>query len=707
MKNKQIQHKREIDQTFLFSIHSIVQLSYFSRKRLAWNSYLLKIMGVFLLLSFIGNRTSLSAQDTLIVRTGEEEIISLENYLKTFVDSAQNTIIDSIIGPTVKFEDRKGEWPFQVNQSFKDDHWYKITIRNESKLSDYSALLFIGEPEICRLFYKDRNDIDSLITGSFINNDRQVFFNYSYLPIDVPKSTTRTFYFNVQTFLASIKTVDYAIYSFETVFMKEDSKLPGKSNFNLFHGVFFGVIVFVILFSATRLVFEKESAYIPYIFYLVLVFIYYITKRSPFLFTPLSSITEHILFYKFTFSFASFASYLWFIIVFLRIGKNNYNWFYRFSQVIIFAFLCLIALDFLSQNLITFEVLKDDILSIRKKMPLVGHVFVIILMYNLRKERVARFIIAGTFCMIAFAFLGDVLRDIYKDDAFVKGTAQFEAYYWLLVPSLSYTQIGVLLEVLFFSLGLNYRSKEQKEALENKVLKEQLKLASAEKDVITKQLEVSQMKQRASVSKYNALKARMNPHFTGNALNSIKALILNDDKNKAVGYLINLEHLMREILEVTNEKLIPLQRELDFCDSYLKLEQLRFSDRLNYSISTDDSIDTTYVKIPPLIFQPFLENSIIHGLLPKAGSCKLNISIIDDGDYIKCEIDDNGIGRAISQEKNRGKHPIRISHGIQITEERIALINEMYESDYSLSIIDKVDRVQRALGTKVIFLIPK
>lgn len=125
------------------------------------------------------------------------------------------------------------------------------------------------------------------------------------------------------------------------------------------------------------------------------------------------------------------------------------------------------------------------------------------------------------------------------------------------------------------------------------------------------------MKHKASELEMQALRAQMNPHFIFNSLNSINMFILENNKLQASEYLSKFSRLVRLILQNSQEAFIPLESELEALQLYLELESLRFENKFEYKIAVDDEVDTTVLKVPPLIIQPYVENAIWHGLMHK------------------------------------------------------------------------------------------
>ena len=183
------------------------------------------------------------------------------------------------------------------------------------------------------------------------------------------------------------------------------------------------------------------------------------------------------------------------------------------------------------------------------------------------------------------------------------------------------------------------------------------------------------LKAEISETELKALRAQMNPHFIFNALNSIADYINKNDAKSADHYLGKFAKLMRGILENSEEKEIPLSEELKMLEFYMDLESLRFKNKFNYEVKIADDINPENTFIPPMILQPFVENSILHGLSKKENNGKITIHIDKIEDLLKCTIEDNGIGRKNPNE-NLGK-----SYGVKLTRERIALFEKSKNSD--------------------------
>lgn len=243
---------------------------------------------------------------------------------------------------------------------------------------------------------------------------------------------------------------------------------------------------------------------------------------------------------------------------------------------------------------------------------------------------------------------------------------------------------GILLSFYFFFR----RFKTNKQ---NELLKEQLVASEAQK--------------QANESELKALKSQMNPHFIFNALNSIQEQFMYGDKLIANEQMENFTTLTRQILSVSGKKKISLTTEIDILTRYLELEKMRFDSDFFYTLKINEDIDEEYIKIPPMLIQPFVENSIKHGLLHKQGVKKLDIifQYDDTQNYLIAEIIDNGIGRKKSEEiKSNNKHN---SFSTSSISQRLQLLNNNENADDILIYEDLIDAKEEVIGTKVILKI--
>ena len=209
----------------------------------------------------------------------------------------------------------------------------------------------------------------------------------------------------------------------------------------------------------------------------------------------------------------------------------------------------------------------------------------------------------------------------------------------------------------------------------------------------------------ASENKMSAFQARMNPHFIFNSLSSIQSLVMNNENEASVDYLSEFSTLMRQILDNSAKSKVPLKTEIEMLRSYIQLEHLRF-DCFTWNVTIAENVKEEAVEVPGMIVQPFVENAILHGLVPKGKDGRLTITFERDDRHIVCAVEDNGIGRAKSYELNRKKNKDRQSHGVDIATNRLILLNDKKKGLVNKVIyIDKLENGV-AMGTQVIIQIP-
>lgn len=216
-----------------------------------------------------------------------------------------------------------------------------------------------------------------------------------------------------------------------------------------------------------------------------------------------------------------------------------------------------------------------------------------------------------------------------------------------------------------------------------------------------------ELEKNLSKSMLASIKSQMNPHFFYNALNTIQAYIFTNDKFKANAYLSKFSRLTRMILEMSEKETITLEEEITSLKLYIDLEQMRFTDSFTYEITTDNIIDLSTIKLPPMLIQPFVENAIKHGLLPKEDNKKLNIDFSVEEKKLIVRIDDNGIGRKKAEEINQMRNEKHISFSSKANEKRLEILNKGNNNKIGLKYIDKVnEKTKESYGTTVVLFIP-
>jgi len=206
--------------------------------------------------------------------------------------------------------------------------------------------------------------------------------------------------------------------------------------------------------------------------------------------------------------------------------------------------------------------------------------------------------------------------------------------------------------------------------------------------------------------KQQILRQQMNPHFIFNTLNSIQYFLLDEDTTSSLTYLAKFAKLMRIILDNSQHTFIPVEDEIRGLELYLELESLRFEKSFDYEINIDKDINSFNYKIPALLLQPYVENSIRHGLLHKKDKGYLKVHIKKHDNSLFCMIEDNGIGREKSEMIKMEKGPMKKSLGSRITEDRINILNSLYSDEIDVNYHDLTDEKGKPSGTRVEIKLP-
>ena len=229
-----------------------------------------------------------------------------------------------------------------------------------------------------------------------------------------------------------------------------------------------------------------------------------------------------------------------------------------------------------------------------------------------------------------------------------------------------------------------------------------LLLALIYKNRIKKNTEKERINTLLSQLENTAIRSQLNPHFIFNSLNSIRSMILLDRKNDSIHYLEQFSDMVREVLQMSKEEKVTLAHEISFNKNYLEIEKLRFSDKFKYYFNIEKDLEIDKIKVPPLIIQPFVENAIWHGLLHNDKESILNIDISTNEKSLHIMIDDNGIGREKSKERQQSSiKKTKRNLGVSLSRKRISMLGK----NATVEIIDKVEN-NNPMGTTVHITIP-
>ncbi len=214
------------------------------------------------------------------------------------------------------------------------------------------------------------------------------------------------------------------------------------------------------------------------------------------------------------------------------------------------------------------------------------------------------------------------------------------------------------------------------------------------------------LQHKAAELEQRFLRAQMNPHFIFNSLGAIQSFIFKNEPLEAATYLSNFSELVRLILDNSRQDLIPIETEIKTLKHYLDLQLLRFGEKFDYELEVDEELENRRLFIPPMLAQPFIENSIEHAFagMKEKGLLRLCFRYQNNNFQLICE--DNGMGIEASMKRKKEKVKKHQSLATKITRERIKVLNKVYLSKIYLEIqdLEKMDEEKR--GTRVVITIP-
>ncbi len=222
----------------------------------------------------------------------------------------------------------------------------------------------------------------------------------------------------------------------------------------------------------------------------------------------------------------------------------------------------------------------------------------------------------------------------------------------------------------------------------------------------TKQL---MLRSRMLQLEQQALNANMNRHFVFNALNSIQYHINRQDRATASRYLTSFAKLIRKNLDASQNDTTTLAEELERLELYLTLEHMRFKDRFRYTIQVEPGVNAGQVRLPAMMLQPYVENSIWHGILPMQHQGSVDIRVATAGaDRVEVIIEDDGVGVEYSLRTKDGTSGDHISRGIEITKGRADVLRRLSIMDIRITGPDQRHHPETGatLGTSVTIGLP-
>jgi anti-sigma regulatory factor (Ser/Thr protein kinase) len=604
---------------------------------------------IFLFLISISFTTVAGEQDTIVLK---DDFKLVDNNLEKYYFSKQDIPIQEVTTAEFKVRD-------SINFSYITGWvWVKFVIKNES--DNKLFVLSSTATQISGYYMYKPEGSGYVLTPPkrhHPEDGREVNSNLPSFYLNLQKGETQTFYLKIRVEEEVIRC---------NFIIQNSTRFVEYSQINyLILGVYFGVLIIIILVNIFYSIALKDSLFLVYALYIISVFAVTLTFEGfVWMMTPNSILAYHICY----FCLRLWSDALLFFTMRLVNLKNHYPLLYKIA----FAFL-------LYHEVIMAALQLTDA-------------------FNMRLELIGKWEMIN--CLLALSLVFIVIIRSYKNNkylfkyyiiglgAIVLSITVFPLYSLGYLKNYVITEhsvkIGTLIEIIALSFAVSRRFRLTENALR------------------LKKEEEKQFNEKIKELETNIRKAQMNPHFMFNALTSIEYFISKNDAWQARTYLNNFAQLMRLTLDNSRDNYISLQDDLDALKFYIELEFLRLQEHGHrYEINVESGLNTESIVIPALLIQPFVENAIWHGLQKKKSKGKLLVSLSIQEANLQCIIEDDGGGI-----KEKTPTTPRKSSGILITKERLTLIHAMLETTYRFEMKDVVDEKDNTIGTRILFYIP-
>lgn len=425
--------------------------------------------------------------------------------------------------------------------------------------------------------------------------------------------------------------------------------------------LFLGMMIALLLYNLVQWSLYRERIYGLYTIYL-LVWLSYFSLRSVSFFPNnldhfiriVGPMVAYYVYYDFTITFLNLRDYRPTLLRLFRIAQGG-----LIAYIVLEIGFCFLS-DFWQNP--AHEVIHT---AIRSALAVLSG-YIIVTIYK-RKDPVGRFFITGSCLLVVGALTAMILTMML---------APGPDLFWR--EPLTYLQIGIVLELIFFSTGLAYRHRRDihKKALVEQALnrereRRQRDYSEAEQVMQSLQQEVDEMHMRA-------LQAQLSPHFLFNSLNSLSALIA-DEPSKAERFVDELSSVYRYLLQANDRELTSLETEMKFITSYYHLLKTRYGQGISLAVDIDDACHECL--LPPLTLQLLIENAVKHNVV--SPNYPLTIQIFTKGNkvlVVRNNLQRKGVNRFTSTKK-----------GLQNINMKYRLLNQppidIYESEDAFDVL--------------------
>jgi sensor histidine kinase YesM len=656
------------------------------------------------------------AQRTYILNQPVKDSILLNSYTEILYEPTEtltfNTVKNQKFIPFKNFKLEKTALQKTYN------HWLRFTVQNNT--SESQQLLFdYGLYHYIYLYDYDGKKLIVKKAGMLIKPDEKIFADNKYvIPVEIPAKASKEIYIQINDKNGIYKDskISLLTYGFEENLRSQSFF---KSRKDIFYSAsFLAIGLFLILFCIIQFSQTREIAFVYYALYLLGLYLYFVRRIEAltdtaiiFSYFPRSFLTSEV-----PLNILPNIWYLLFCQYLLNLTPTNHPKVYKVFRWQIKALTVYFVFDCFLQYVLNEYALSLSIYRWVKLLMIPITTYSIVLIFKLR-SRVATYIALGTSLLFVFLVISFIMAMVRRM------SGETYVYYVVVFP---YVETGIFVENLLFIIAFITKIKQiyiekneaQKQLIAQLETNQQLQLRlnnELEKlvqektkalETETQQRLLAEFNQKLSKAELKALQSQINPHFIFNSLNSIKNYILTNKPADAARYLTDFANLIRSVLQQSQQSFISLKDELEILELYIRLEQMRFENKFDFSYKIDERIDTTYIKIPALLLQPYVENAIWHGLMHKETKGELKIEVKMGNDEVLCTIEDNGIGRKKSTEIHSKTARPHKSMGLQINSERLKVLHELHKLDIEVEIIDLESTDKESLGTRVMIHFP-
>jgi sensor histidine kinase YesM len=585
--------------------------------------------------------------------------------------------------------------------------WLQFSIANAHPTDTLHLWYGSGAQAFLSLYRKDQASFYHIAEGGLCNTPANQPLGPFALPLHVPPRTTNQYFVRIANYYILIETFAGTLHTKESYQQHLLKEAVNTKPLFLAMMMIIGCLLLMSLYSCFHYALNRDKAFLFYGLYAALAFFWilkFADSRFELRLTPFMPWLAH----PWSVSFTPVLSLVYALfltkLLFIPIEQPKLWKFIRPLVILLFLMQLLAGVQLFTGPLITSAALFFALDALPAF--LMGILLIIATIRS--RSKLKPFLLAGEISLYLIA-----LSPLHG--FFVKHNASPQVQAIINYPPF-YMALGLFIELFCFLLALAYRNKlmeVEKNSLQQQytnTLETELAKRTTEIKEQSRMLEeqhATQLKlafeQKLAEMEMSALRAQMNPHFIFNCLNSIKLYTTDNEAAKASAYLTKFSRLIRLVLENSRSERVTLKNELEALELYLEMEVMRFKEKLRFTLTVAPEIDTDIIDIPPMLLQPYVENAIWHGLMHKREGGHVQIKLAQPyTDRLLVTITDDGIGRTKAAALKSKSAMASKSFGMKVTDERIALINQIYQTKTQVQVHDLTDAEGGAAGTEVV-----